>query len=91
MASSTDQCYIQNHVVMDCVIKRSRCIYKCSMSLDEDGGHGYNQQNLKTIFSGTDFNAIWYVASGTLADHSLYNHDLGLTLTYVIARSNLVT
>ena len=31
----------------------------------------------------TDFNVTWYVASGTLAHHSLYvNHYLGLTLTY---------
>ena len=38
-----------------------------------------------------NFHETWYVASGTPAHHSLFNDDPGVTLTYLRARSNLVT
>ena len=38
-----------------------------------------------------DFHETWYVASGTPAHHSMFNDDPGVTLTYFLARSNLVT
>ena len=38
-----------------------------------------------------DFHETWYVASGTPSHHSYINHDPGVTLTYLTARSNLET
>ena len=39
----------------------------------------------------TDFHETWYEASGTPAYHSCSTDDTGLTLTYFMTRSNLVT
>ena len=37
-----------------------------------------------------DFHENWYVASGTPVHYSLFNGDHRVTLTYFMARSNLV-
>ena len=46
-------------------------------------------KTIKKSFSGTDGPIL--TKPGTLVHYSLYNHDLGLTLNYFMARSILVT
>ena len=38
-----------------------------------------------------DFSETWYIALKIQANHSCSNYDAGLTLTYFMPRSNLVT
>ena len=71
----------------------NQSLYRWSRSHDQDGHHAHIKtlKNLLLWIQWTDLNEAWYVASGTLAHQSLFIHDIGLTLTYLTARSNIVT
>ena len=75
--------------------KGNKSLYKWSMSHDQDGRHAHTWKKLKKTFFSRTGSPMSLKLSMQYQGLKLYkvciNDDLGLTMTYFMARSNLVT